>query len=102
MSEDHRQGDFFRKPVPRKIRIERGQRGEVSGAALDRLPDARDGLTREQRVILATLHQVQRERGDRNVPTVMLYGRVCEHISISEGRFQQLLSQLVGVWVPNR
>lgn len=68
---------------------------------LDRLPDARDGLTREQRVILHTLLEAQRERRGRNVPTAMLYGRVCEKISISPGRFQALLSQLVGRGSPD-
>lgn len=62
----------------------------------DQIPDARDGLTREQRVILHALLEVQRERGGRNAPTAMLYGRVCEKISISPGRFQALLSNLVG------
>ena len=36
------------------------------------LPDVRDGLTREERVVLYVLHQTQKERGGRNVPTAML------------------------------
>ena len=39
------------------------------------LPDVRDGLTREERVVLYVLHEAQKERGDRNVPTTMLWGR---------------------------
>jgi hypothetical protein len=45
----------------------------------DRIPDVRDGLTREQRVILYVLSQLQKERGDHNVPTTLLWGRVCEY-----------------------
>ncbi len=44
----------------------------------DRIPDVRDGLTREQRVVLYVLSQLQKERGDHNVPTAMLWARVCE------------------------
>jgi hypothetical protein len=39
------------------------------------LPDVvRDGLTREERVVLYVLRQAQKERGNRNVPTAMLWG----------------------------
>jgi hypothetical protein len=64
---------------------------------LDRLPDVRDGLTRLERVILWQLHVTQKERGDRNVSTAMLYGRVVEHVSVSEGEFQRTLQRLIGV-----
>ena len=33
----------------------------------DRIPDVRDGLTREQRVVLYVFSQLQKERGDHNV-----------------------------------
>lgn len=67
------------------------------GAALyDDLPDVRDGLTRLERCILYTLHEAQKERGDRNVPTFMLYGRVCERMNVSQARFQRALQRLVG------
>ena len=66
------------------------------------LPDVRDGLTREQRVILYTLHEAQKERPGRSIPTLMLYGRVCEKISISKERFQSLLTELVGRGQPIR
>ena len=49
----------------------------------DRIPDVRDGLTREQRVVLYVLSQLQKERGDHNVPTTLLWGRVCEYFYIS-------------------
>jgi hypothetical protein len=50
---------------------------------LRELPDVRDGLTREERVVLYVLSETQKERGDRSVPTAMLWGRVCEHFYIS-------------------
>ncbi|MGE0867312.1 MAG: hypothetical protein AB7P03_02035 [Kofleriaceae bacterium] len=59
-------------------------------------PDARDGLTRLERVILWQLREVQRERGDASVPTAMLYGRVVEHVSVSVAEFQEVLQRLVG------
>lgn len=64
---------------------------------LDRLPDVRDGLTRVERVILYVLHETQRERGGRDVPTAMLYGRVVEHIDISVEELQRVLQRFGGV-----
>jgi hypothetical protein len=64
---------------------------------LDAMPDARDGLTRIERIVLHTLHETQRERGDRNVPTAMLYGRVVEKIDISVAELQRVLQRLIGV-----
>jgi hypothetical protein len=58
------------------------------------LPDVRDGLTRQERVVLYILHQAQKERGDRNVPTAMLWGRVCEHFYISPEELSQMLARL--------
>ena len=58
------------------------------------LPDVRDGLTHEERVVLYVLHQTQKERGDRNVPTVMLWGRVCEHFYISPEELSAMLARL--------
>ncbi len=58
------------------------------------LPDARDGLTREERVVLYVLHETQKERGDRNVPTTMLWGRVCEHFYISPEELVEMLARL--------
>jgi hypothetical protein len=50
----------------------------------DSLPDVRDGLTRE----------AQRECGDRNVPTAMLWGRVYEHFYISPEDLSAMLARL--------
>jgi len=61
---------------------------------IDKVPDIRDGLTREERVVLYVLHETQKERGDRNVPTAMLWGRVCEYFYISPERLSLLLARL--------
>jgi hypothetical protein len=60
----------------------------------DKLPDVRDGLTRLERIVLYVLHETQKERGGRNVPTVMLWGRVCEHFYISPEDLSALLARL--------
>jgi hypothetical protein len=60
----------------------------------DTIPDARDGLTRKERVVLHVLYQTQKERGDRNVPTAMLWGRVCEHFYISPEDLSAMLARL--------
>jgi hypothetical protein len=67
---------------------------ETRDSLNDLLPDVRDGLTREERVVLYVLHQTQHERGDRNVPTAMLWGRVCEHFYISPHDLSQMLARL--------
>jgi hypothetical protein len=61
---------------------------------LHTIPDARDGLTRAQRIVLHELAKAQRETGREFVPTVMLYGRVVEHVSISEAELQLVLRSL--------
>ena len=60
---------------------------------LDVIPDVRDGLTRVERIVLTCLHETQKERGGRNVPTVMLYGRVVEKINISEAEMVAILQK---------
>ena len=60
----------------------------------DVLPDVRDGLTREERVVLYVLNETQTERGGRDVPTVMLWGRVCEHFYISPEDLSAMLARL--------
>ncbi|MDL0430462.1 hypothetical protein QPM17_04960 [Marinobacter sp. TBZ242] len=61
---------------------------------LETIPDARDGLTRTERIILYVLRETQRELNGRNVPTVMLYGRVVEHVNISEAELHVYLDRL--------
>lgn len=60
------------------------------------IPDARDGLTRKERLVLWVLAETQRERGDRNVPLPMLYGRVLEHIPLSMSELQSIVRRLAG------
>jgi hypothetical protein len=60
----------------------------------DDLPDARDGLTRKERVVLWALSQVQAERGERNVPLAMLYGRVLERVDVSVIEVQEIIARL--------
>jgi len=60
----------------------------------DTISDVRDGLTRKERVVLYVLHGIQKERGDRNVPTAMLWGRVCEHFYISPEELSLMLARL--------
>ncbi len=60
----------------------------------DTISNVRDGLTRKERVVLYVLHGIQKERGDRNVPTAMLWGRVCEHFYISPEELSLMLARL--------
>jgi hypothetical protein len=62
----------------------------------DYLPDIRDGLTHRERVVLKCLSELQKERGDRNVPTGMLYGSVVEHVNMTVEEMQSILVRLVG------
>ena len=63
-------------------------------AQFDGIPDVRDGLTRAERVVLYVLHETQKERGGRSVPTVMLWGRVCEHFYMSPEELSSMLARL--------
>jgi hypothetical protein len=78
------------------VEIDHGSALDVNCAPMsnDRIPDIRDGLTREQRVVLYVLHQLQKERGDANVPTPLLWGRVCEYFYISPEALSEMLAQL--------
>jgi hypothetical protein len=58
------------------------------------IPDVRDGLTREERVVLHVLNEIRKERGDRNVPTAMLWGRVCEYFYISPDDLSAMVARL--------
>jgi hypothetical protein len=62
----------------------------------DDIPDARDGLTRKERVVLRVLAQAQQERGGRDVPLPMLYGRVLEHVDLSITELQAIVRRLAG------
>ncbi|MCB1739093.1 MAG: hypothetical protein KDK91_01885, partial [Gammaproteobacteria bacterium] len=58
----------------------------------DAIPDARDGLTRVQRLLLLELWHVQRELDRETVPSAMLYGRLLEHIDLSPAGFREALA----------
>ena len=60
----------------------------------DLIPDARDGLTRAERIVLRVLHETQIERDGRAVRTTMIYGRVLEHIDMSIGELEEILRRL--------
>jgi hypothetical protein len=60
----------------------------------DFIPDARDGLNRRERIVLYVLEKTQRELGGRNVPTAMLWGRVCEYFYISPEQLSEMLARL--------
>ena len=60
----------------------------------DDIPHIADGLTPQERVVLRVLGEVQSERGDRNVPTAMLWGRVCEHFYITPDELLAMLARL--------
>jgi hypothetical protein len=62
----------------------------------DYLPDVRDGLTRRERIVLRCLSELQKERGDRHVPTGMLYGSVVEYVNMTVDEMQSILVRLVG------
>jgi len=60
----------------------------------DIFPDARDGLNRKERIVLYCIHEAQKEFNGRNVPTATLYGRILEHVNISEQELQGILQRL--------
>ncbi len=74
-------------------KVESGELASTDGV------DARDGLTRLERVILWQLREAQRELGRDSVPTALLYGRVVEIINVSASEFQHVLQRLVGAGV---
>jgi len=69
---------------------------------VDTIPDVRDGLTKKERVVLQILAEVQRERGGRSVPMVMLYGRVVEKVDVSPQELMDLVKRLMGRETPEK
>ncbi|WP_439531910.1 hypothetical protein [Marinobacter adhaerens] len=67
---------------------------DYSRTLLEVIPDARDGLTRTERIILYVLDETQKELKGRNVPTAMLYGRVLEYVDMSEADLHLYLDRL--------
>lgn len=58
------------------------------------MADVRDGLNNVERTILTVLHRAQQELAGRALPTAMLYGRVLEHIDISEAEMVACLQRM--------
>ena len=87
---------LYPPPEPRSASRDAGAENVPAEADVDNttLADVRDGLTREERVVLWVLHETQKERGGRNVPTAMLWGRVCEHFYISPEDLSAMLARL--------
>lgn len=69
-------------------------RPEEWQAIQEAIPDVRDGMTRTERIVLYVLQKTQQELVDRNVPTVMLYGRVLEYVDMSEDELHLYLDRL--------
>jgi hypothetical protein len=67
---------------------------------LDDIPDARDGLTRKERVVLWVLRRAEAERKGRGVRAAMLYGRVLEHIDMSVEELMQIVERLSSLSTP--
>lgn len=66
-------------------------------ATLDLIPDARDGLSRIDRVVLWQLHELQKQWPGRSVPTAILYGHVIEAgLNISPAELGLILARLGG------
>lgn len=61
----------------------------------DALPDMRDGLNHKERIILHCLHEARQETGRESIPTAMLYGRVVEHLNISQEEFMTIVTRLM-------
>jgi DNA gyrase/topoisomerase IV subunit A len=66
----------------------------------DELPDARDGLTRKERVVLWVLRGAEAERKGRGVRAAMLYGRVLEHVDMSIEEMMSIVERLSAMRMP--
>jgi hypothetical protein len=63
---------------------------------VEAIPDAADGLTKKERIVLRALAEAQKERDGRRVPMVMLYGRVVEKIDMSPQELMDIVKRLTG------
>jgi hypothetical protein len=82
-----------------------GNTGRALGAAfaacyvvciLNDIPDARDGLTRQERIVLLALREAEAERKGRGVRAAMLYGRVLERTDMGIDEFMRIVERLSG------
>lgn len=58
------------------------------------LPDARDGLTRKERIVLVTLARLQRESNGRPVKLAQLYGHVLAEVDLSQHDLMRIVQRL--------
>ena len=91
----HAHGPENHSLVPRLCAAIASLAGCYRSCVRDELPDVRDGLTRKERIVLTVLAATQAERGDRNVPLPMLYGRVLEHVDMSVAELQAIVVRLL-------
>ena len=61
---------------------------------LDDIPDARDGLTRKERIVQWVLGRAEGERKGRGVRAAMIYGRVLEHVDMSIEELMHIIERL--------
>ena len=64
------------------------------------IPDARDGFTRKERVVLWVLQRAEAERKGRGVRAAMLYGRVLEYVDMSIEEFMNIVERLSSLPTP--
>lgn len=60
----------------------------------DRIPDARDRLTHEKRIVPRVAHGNQKKRSNRDVPTTMGWGRVCEYFYVTPADLPAMRARL--------
>jgi hypothetical protein len=82
------------KAMSYRVFTYRNLKPDMNTNELDDIPDVRDGLTRKERIVLYCINQLQKNSDGRNVPTVMLYGRVLEYVDMSENELQMILQRL--------
>jgi hypothetical protein len=58
------------------------------------IPDARDGLSRKERVVQWVLGRAEAERKGRGVRAAMIYGRVLEHVDMSIEELMHIIERL--------
>ncbi len=49
-----------------------------------------------ERIVLWCLSALQKERGDRHMPTGMLYGSVVEYVNMTVDEIQSILVRFIG------
>lgn len=84
------------RPLARRDDAKRSEVLAEQSDQTTRLPDVRDGLTATERIVLTTLHELQKENGGRHVSAMELYGRVVERVNLSQRALQSVLLRLSG------